>query len=181
MNNKLTKIPLINEIKEIHREGIINHCLDLPENLKGSTHNHQNWEGGYFDHINQVMKISKILVKTFVMEPLLTDVLLVAYLHDIEKAHPDLREQYPPEEILSMMNTKYEFNLSENHFNAIKYAHGEGNDYNKNGRVMSKLAAVLHSADVLSSRVFHNFPNCVTWDELFGKQIDAVKDMVIKK
>lgn len=55
----------------------------------GSSHNHQAWEGGYIDHIAEVMNYALMYYGTLIdLRPLpfsLSDALLVLFLHDIEK------------------------------------------------------------------------------------------------
>ena len=42
--------------------------------------------------------------------------------------------------------------------NAMRYAEGENNDYTNLRRVMNELAGFCHICDILSARVFHNYP-----------------------
>ncbi|MEB3340037.1 hypothetical protein, partial [Okeania sp.] len=71
-------------------------CLQLLEEnrqlfqtVRGSTHNHQAWVGGYIDHIQEVMNIAYSFyhhlngLRTLPFS--LSDVLLVTFLHDLEK------------------------------------------------------------------------------------------------
>ena len=62
---------------------------ELFEKVQGSTHNHQAWPGGYLDHITEVMNIALILFRALdARRPLpfsISDILLVVFLHDIEK------------------------------------------------------------------------------------------------
>ena len=48
--------------------------------------------------------------------------------------------------------------LSTEQENAMKYAEGELDDYTNQRRVMNELAGFVHICDVLSARVFHNYP-----------------------
>ena len=61
----------------------------LFQTVQGSTNNHQNWIGGYFDHVQEVMNIACVLYVTLgALRPLpfsLSDLLLVVFLHDVEK------------------------------------------------------------------------------------------------
>jgi len=57
--------------------------------VQGSTHNHQTWPGGYLDHVTDAMNIAVVLyAQLSELRPLpssLSDLLLVVYLHDLEK------------------------------------------------------------------------------------------------
>ncbi|MCC6997207.1 MAG: hypothetical protein IT370_21515, partial [Deltaproteobacteria bacterium] len=57
--------------------------------VQGSTNNHQAWRGGYLDHVTEIMNIASVLYDRFVaLRPLpfsRSDLLLVVFLHDIEK------------------------------------------------------------------------------------------------
>src|SRR3989344_8456073 len=68
---------------------VLDHNYNLFSKARGSSHNHQGWEGGYVDHLTEIMNIATVLY-----EPLnnrrtlpfsLSDALLVLYLHDLEK------------------------------------------------------------------------------------------------
>ena len=62
---------------------------ELFATVQGSTHNHQAWRGGYLDHVSEVMNIAVLLYEQLAAKrPLpfsLSDLLLVVFLHDIEK------------------------------------------------------------------------------------------------
>jgi len=62
----------------------------LFETARGSTHNHQTWEGGYIDHVTDGMNYARHLFEfdSAFSRPLpfkLSDALLVFFLHDLEK------------------------------------------------------------------------------------------------
>ncbi|MEX0596611.1 MAG: hypothetical protein WD512_08925, partial [Candidatus Paceibacterota bacterium] len=63
--------------------------LELFQTVQGGAHNHHTWVGGYYDHIKEVMNIGIVLYQQLnSFRPLpftLSDLLLVLYLHDIEK------------------------------------------------------------------------------------------------
>ena len=108
--------------------------------VQGSTNNHQNWPGGYYDHVREVMNVA-IDLYAFLNShrPLpfsLSDLLLVLFLHDIEKPW------------------KYEL-----HDDGIKYVEGEHDDYSNQQRVMGPLACVAHMCDVASARLWFNHPS----------------------
>lgn len=53
---------------------------------------------------------------------------------------------------------EYNFHLTEDHLNAIKYAHGEGNDFKQTEHVSKPLAAFLHCCDTISARIWFDYP-----------------------
>ena len=138
---------------------------------KGSSHNHQSWSGGYFDHILEVFKYAQklhiILSEDRELDFSLSDALLVLFLHDIEKPIKYSNSnmcQYlltfnkSDEELKNYLIDKYGFKLNYNHLKALKYIHGEGSDYQKNNRVMNPLGAFCHCCDVISARIFFDYP-----------------------
>ncbi|MCR4327077.1 MAG: hypothetical protein NUV46_00675 [Nanoarchaeota archaeon] len=147
---------------------------DKFERAKGSSFKHQSWEGGYLDHIREVMNIAALIYPILNARRKLTfslsDALLVLYLHDLEKAWKyggnkkeveevkKFKENY---EFVLSKTKEYNFKLNPEHLNALKYVHGEGKDYDKKKNVQGALAAFVHNCDVISARIWHNFPD--TW------------------
>ena len=68
---------------------ILSENRKLFETTQGSVNNHQAWIGGYLDHIQEVMNIGRLLhfrLSSVRQLPFnLDDVLIVLFLHDIEK------------------------------------------------------------------------------------------------
>ena len=143
---------------------------------RGSGHNHQAWEGGYLDHLTEIMNIAVVLY-----EPLnnkrtlpfsLSDALLVLYLHDLEKpwrhlvndkgeavVNPELKDKRT--QVKHFVKTKieeYGLNLTAEHWNGIWYAEGEHYDYAPGKRTQLPLAAFVHMCDVWSARGWYNYP-----------------------
>lgn len=55
---------MIGTIDEPNRSScfrILNAHRKLFQTVQGSTNNHQNWLGGYFDHVQEVMNIGVVL------------------------------------------------------------------------------------------------------------------------
>lgn len=169
---------LISFIDEPHRSACKKILRNEAETLKwawGSTHNHQNWPGGYLDHVTETMNLAIALYGTLsACRPLpfpLSDALLVMFLHDIEKPW---RFRYGPNgerENVPGMQTKAErktfrerflaehgFTLTERQMNALTYVEGELDDYSPKRRVMNELAAFCHLCDVTSARIWHDCP-----------------------
>lgn len=143
---------------------------------RGSTHNHQAWEGGWHDHTQEGMNygigIYRFLESTGRPMPFpVTDALLCFYLHDIEKPWRFDRQEDGTWRNVPGMATKaerqafrveliarYGFRLSEEQQNAIRYAEGEGDDYRPDVRVAGRLAGLVHAMDFLSARFSPEHP-----------------------
>jgi hypothetical protein len=142
---------------------------------KGSLHNHQWWEGGYRDHITEVMNIARLLytpLHNVRQHPFsLSDALLVLFLHDIEKPWKYEKENNEWK-TCSALDTKqkaqafreekireYGFQLSGEHMQAVIYAEGELHNYSDKDRQMKPLAAFVHMCDVWSARGWFDQPH----------------------
>ena len=147
----------------------------LFQTVQGSTNNHQNWPGGYFDHVQEIMNIAVILYERLnSIRPLsfsLSDLLLVVYLHDIGKPWKyELREdgQLHHKAIMQNKENHQRFRMAKlaeygvvftlEQENGMKYTEGELNDYTNRRRVMGPLACVAHMCDVCSARLWFAYP-----------------------
>lgn len=147
----------------------------LFKTVPGSIHNHQNWPGGYWDHIREVMNIAVLFYqKTNPLRTLpfsLSDALLVLFLHDLEKpwkyevaSNGELRhkkEMSTPETEHWFRDKKlYEYGivLTAEQKNAMLYVHGEMGDYSSRQRMMGPLAAFCHICDIFSARIWFEYP-----------------------
>lgn len=172
-NEKILKRRLMYRQLKLIDEENRNQCIELYRFLldncmeaKGSSHNHQNWEGGYFDHIEEVLnyaiELYELLKKNRKLNFSLSDALLVLFLHDLEKPlkyskyGKDLNQT--DQECRDWFIKKFNLNLTPDHLSAVKYIHGEGGDYRKDMRVMSPLCAFCHCCDIISARIFFDFP-----------------------
>ncbi|MBP6912631.1 MAG: hypothetical protein KBB86_01715 [Candidatus Pacebacteria bacterium] len=135
------------------------------EKAPGSKVKHQAWDGGYIQHLCQCMALAE-----FLYEPIrniggvdfsLSDAILILFLHDLEKPfkyvegkvfHSDAEKS---DFIKSMVND-FSIILNEKHLNALKYIHGEGEDYSPNVNIQLPLSAYVHICDVTSARIWHN-------------------------
>lgn len=148
-------------------------CLELYKFLKtncsmakGSSNNHQYWEGGYFDHIKETFsyanKLYFLLNQDREVNFSLSDAILVLFLHDLEKPikYSPLKEEYlnDDNEVKNQLINKFNIKLTLEHLLALKYIHGEGEDYRKDRRVMNELGAFCHCCDIISARIFFNYP-----------------------
>lgn len=142
--------------------------VELFNKMPGSSHNHQAWEGGYNDHIAEVMNICMMLYPAYNVRKLnfsLSDALLVMYVHDLEKLWRDGEKYDKAAERAFRFGKlkKYGFNLTEQHVNALEYVEGERDDYSNKKRVMNELAGFCHVADVTSARVWHDYGKSKEW------------------
>ena len=147
----------------------------LFQTAHGSVHNHQAWQGGYYDHIQEIMNIGCALYETLnslrKLPFSLSDALLIDFLHDVEK--PWKYEQGEDGELrhTAAFQTKkadhefrmqklreYNIKLTPEQENAFKYVEGELNDYSNKKRVTGPLGAFCHLCDVTSARIWFNHP-----------------------
>ncbi len=143
--------------------------------VQGSTNNHQNWSGGYFDHVQEIMNIAIVLYRqldTLRHLPFsLSDLLLVVFLHDIEKPwkyelledgqlhhKSDMQTKEDHQRFRTAKLAEYGIVFTPEQENGMKYAEGELRDYSGRRRVMGPLAAVAHMCDVASARLWFNHP-----------------------
>lgn len=143
----------------------------------GSSANHQCWRGGYIDHLTEVMNVGVGLYVTLKKKTgrslpfSLSDLLLVLFLHDIEKPWKYEMDEMGTLRYKPGMETKEaqrEFRkgriytagiiLTPKQENGLDFAEGEILKHSPTDRCMGELAAVAHMCDVLSSRVFYDFP-----------------------
>lgn len=148
----------------------------LFEKARGSTHNHQAWEGGYVDHITDGMNLINNLyrfMKSF-GRPLpfsLSDALLVFFIHDLEKPWRIVVDEKGVVSNRMGMETKEDFRifreqqllvygltLTPEQQNAFTYVESEGKDYSSTHRVMNELAAFCHIIDTWCARGWYDYP-----------------------
>ncbi|HET8575343.1 MAG TPA: hypothetical protein VFM02_04230 [Candidatus Paceibacterota bacterium] len=146
------------------------------EKARGSTHNHQTWEGGYIDHVTDGMNYARHQY-TFISafgRPLpfsLSDALLIFFLHDLEKPwrilvnergqvsnRGDLTKKEEFERFRAGKLAEYGLVLTPAQQNAFKYIEGEHKDYSSKQRTMNELAAFCHMVDTWSARGWYNYP-----------------------
>src|SRR4051812_9835289 len=83
---------LLDLIDPAQRDGcraiLTRHQADMAK-ARGSSHNHQAWDGGYLDHVQEAMNAAVVLFDALsAQRPLahsLSDALVVMFLHDLEK------------------------------------------------------------------------------------------------
>ncbi len=154
------------------------------EAARGSTYNHQTWSGGYIDHVTDGMNYACDLyaIEASRSRPIpfsLSDVLLIFFLHDLEKpwrilvsasGHATNKSGLDTKSAFKMFREEklreYEITLTGAQMNALTYVEGEGAHYLPTERVMNELAGFCHMIDVWSARVRHDYPKVV--DEWVG-------------
>jgi hypothetical protein len=168
-------VQLITEPNRTAVKKILADNRDLFGKVQGSTHNHQAWPGGYLDHVTEVMNIAVVLFQTLdAKRPLpfsISDILLVVFLHDIEKPWKyELGADGQLQHKATMLTkadhqrfrmaklAEYGVMLSDDHENGLKYAEGELDDYSSRERKMRPLAALAHLCDVTSARIWFDHP-----------------------
>ena len=179
ISNIISHLLKIQDANSFKCLSLLDYFINKYPHAPGSSANHQAYEGGYYKHISDILdyadKMYKYLSKRNNLNFSLSDAILVLFLHDIEKPVkycPVLvktgvvdenrmveEEIYEYEtdsddDIRKNLISKFEINLTDEHKLALKYIHGEGDDYRKDKRVMSPLSAFCHCCDVISARIF---------------------------
>lgn len=169
---------LVDMIDEPNRSACARMLADhrgLFATVQGSTHNHQAWKGGYIDHVTDAMNVAVVLYEELAaLRPLpfsLSDVLLVVYLHDLEKPwkyelgadghlqhRPGLTTKESHQGFRVQKLVEYGVALTAEQENGLRYAEGELADYTNRRRVMGPLAAMVHMCDVASARLWFDHP-----------------------
>jgi len=189
MQNLREMIKLIDPKYQAQCFKLLDDNLELFSDAFGSSHNHQAWIGGYLDHIEEVMNIGMILHTSLSsirnLGFSISDVLLILFLHDLEKPWKNLKKfSSKNERHLFRLEkiSEYDFQLEEYQLEALKYVEGEGNDYSNINRVMSPLAAICHMADVASARIWFNYPTdrkySNTIDYLYRTELSEIDNMI---
>ncbi len=157
----------------------------LFEKARGSTHNHQTWNGGYIDHVTDGMNYARHLYDFDAAfgRPLpftLSDALLVFFLHDLEKPwrilvdetgaasnKPGLASKEAYQKFREDKLVEYGLALTPQQLNGLTYVEGELKGYSSQQRVMNELAAFCHKVDNWSARGWYNYPKA-EGDEWIG-------------
>lgn len=158
-------------------------CLRLLEDnlglfrmTPGSSYNHQAWPNGYLDHVSEAMNIGVILYQTLnALRPLpfsLSDLLLILFLHDVEKPwkyeidesgnrryRGDMRTKVEHQQFRVEKFRSYGIVLDVEQMNGLEFAEGEVHDHSNQHRAMGPLAAVAHMCDVASARLWFERPS----------------------
>lgn len=161
-------IVLIEEPNRTPCLAILNDHKKRFEESPGSLTKHQAWPGGYVHHLEEAMNFGCNLFDLMNTERVLdfsiSDVLLVLFLHDLEKPfrYVEPKKEFHTGEdkklfIQDIIDT-YGIVLNESHHNALQYTHGEGHEYSRTERIQKPLAAFVHICDVASARIWFDYP-----------------------
>lgn len=164
MNDRIEQmLALVDEPHRTECLEFIEQFRSLFDSSKGSAIKHQAWPGGYRDHITEVMEIACRTYQSLeVIRELpfsLSDALFGCFLHDIEKMWKHTLDPEESETVDKGKTLSVFFTLNEDHQNAVKYAHGEGDDYHPTDRIQSPLAAFVHHCDNTSARIWFDKPD----------------------
>jgi len=134
----------------------------------GSITKHQTWPGGYIHHLEETMNIGVHLYKELnALRKLpftLSDVILVLFLHDLEKPFKyvaptkELTTHEDEIQFVAGMAKKYNIILTSTHVNALNLIHGEDKAYHPTKRVQKPLTAFVHVCDTISARIWFDYP-----------------------
>ncbi|MDO8593001.1 MAG: hypothetical protein Q7R92_04525 [bacterium] len=177
MTNRLKNIyTLIKKIKPLHRKYVLNIIKNESERFQtapGGLYKHQNWKGGYVDHLIETMSIACLLYEAINNQRrlhfTLSDILYTLFFHDLEKIYKmsiDKRgrpvstplKNNPNYQSAIIIVKKLKIPLTNEQMNALKYVEGEKNDYHKTKRIMNPLAAFIHCCDTISARIWFDEP-----------------------
>ena len=156
---------LLDFVKDPHHT----ECLDfiktyetLFNSSKGSAIKHQPWPGGYRDHVTEVMHIAMVTYHALErIRPLpfsLSEALVGCFLHDVEKIWKHTLDPADKQEIDKNDLLDGHFTMTPDLWNAIHYAHGEGDDYHPIDKIQGPLAAFVHHCDNTSARIWFDHP-----------------------
>ena len=181
-------VELIDESARSSVQRILHDNRPMFERSRGSTHNHQTWDGGYIDHVTDGMNyVRHLYAMTLALgRPLpftLSDALLIFFLHDLEKPwrmlvqqsglavnRPGLDTKKAFKDFREAKLIEYGLVLTPAQFNGLAYVEGEGADYKSTKRVMNELAAFCHMVDVWSARIAFSYPAPSGHDEWTGAE-----------
>lgn len=142
---------------------------DFVRKAAGSSHNHQAWEGGYFDHVLETINIARWLYSTSPrpMPFKLEDALLVLFLHDLEKpfkSQMSFKSKKDRKDFRETLIQQNQIGLTDEQKNALEYVEGvPDSKYSNKDRVMNEMAAFVHCCDILSARLWHNHGKSRAW------------------
>jgi hypothetical protein len=169
---------MLNIIPEPNRSAcvrILDENKEFIERARGSSHNHQAWQGGYIEHLEETMNIAVVLYGSLSylrhMPFALADALLVLFLHDLEKPWKyktskgdrvfikrSLVSKIAQRAFRERTFRNYGIKLTAAQKNALRYVEGEGDDHSTHTSLMGPLAAFCHMMDTCSARMWPKHP-----------------------
>lgn len=182
---------ILNFIDEPNRSvcfKILNDNRKLFQTIPGSTHNHQTFAGGYWGHIEDCLNYAYHLYDFDAsfgrhLPFSKSDGLLIMFLHDLEKPWRievmddgtvrnrlglDTKDAF--KQFREAKLKEYGLELTPYQLNGLTYVEGEIQDYSSKRRVMNELAAFCHKVDVMSARVWYDYPKPAGEDEWHGAE-----------
>lgn len=157
---------MLRSVIDPHREeclSFIRTYEHLFNTSKGSAVKHQPWPGGYRDHVTEVMEIARITWTALdQFRPLpftLSRALVGCFLHDVEKIWKHALDPVHKQDIDKNDLLNNHFTMDDALWNAVHYAHGEGDDYHPTDRIQGPLAAFVHHCDNTSARIWFDKPD----------------------
>ena len=162
----------IDEPNRAAAKNLLETYKDIINTAKWSQVKHQAWEWWYRDHLQEICNIAWEMYCTFNKRRKLpfsfSDVILVLFLHDLEKPFKYAWSEEQKEQLKSYWKnyqqfivdtaSQFWFTLSEDHLNALKYIHWEGDEHNPTERIQKPLAAFVHDCDTWSARWWPEHP-----------------------
>ncbi len=162
---------LLNLIDEPNRSA----CIKMYEDYKdrfdeapGSMVKHQAWKGGYIGHLTDSMNFGITLYEMMSghrpWDFSVSDFILVLFLHDLEKPFryvfpkTEFHSDDEKKDFIDGLISEYGIVLNDMHRNALKYIHGEGDDFSRTERIQKPLAAFVHICDTASARIWFDYP-----------------------
>lgn len=146
---------------------------------KGSAIKHQFWGGGYRDHITEVMNIAVVTYMALeagirALPFSLSDALVGCFLHDVEKIWKHTIMEEDRKKINKDRLIAAYITMTPDLWNAIHYAHGEGDDYHPTKLVQSPLAAFVHHCDNTSARIWPGEPMWLTDEDRASAEYEFI-------
>ncbi len=175
-NRKLSFEELLNKMEQTRADvcgKILDDFREEIEKLPGSRVKHQDWPGGYKDHVLETMNIAAILYETMnnkrKLEFTFSEALFILFIHDLDKIFRYAKDKFVVEDphlfLIEFMKNKYGVEFSNKELNAIKYIHGENKDYHPTKRIMLPLTAFVHCCDIISARIWFSEGRNKNWNE----------------
>lgn len=156
---------LLNITDQPNREKLIrifNENIEIFRQSPASQHNHQAYPGGYLVHVEATMRAGFLIqgaLSSIGTVPRLSDILIVMFLHDLEKPwkyveNADMPDKQARKAFRYAKIKEYGIELNEDLINGLDYVEGEIENYSNRKRYMGPLAAVCHMADIASARLW---------------------------
>lgn len=180
-NKKLAINELTNLMTAKHKKvslKILDDYKNHIELIPGSFKKHHYWKGGYLDHLVESMNLAVILYEALNSKRglhfTLSSALFTLFIHDFDKlirykvknnkffADNTYGKKYLTK-TKKILKEKYGYKFTTEELNAIKYVHGEGENYHPTKRIMLPLGCLIHCCDIMSARIWFDKGKGVNW------------------